>query len=157
MHPWKNAVSSFLGVSAVFLIVFATQSNAQSADEVAIRAAAADWSKAALKKDLDKAVSYYAEDAHMYPYNAPRTETKEDIRKVWSELMSAPDAVLLTKTTNVVAAKSGDLAYETGTFELTESDPQGHPTKTPGKYVVVWKKQANHEWKAVADIFNTDK
>jgi len=129
---------------------------AQSADEKVIRSAAAEWAKAALDKDLDKTVSYYADDAHMYPFNAPRTETKEDIRKVWTGFMSAPGAVLAAKTTDVVAAKSGDLAYETGTFELTQKDTQGQPMTTQGKYVVVWKKQRG-EWKAVADIFNTDK
>jgi ketosteroid isomerase-like protein len=27
----------------------------------------------------------------------------------------------------------------------------------PGMYVVVWKKQKDGQWKAEADIFNTDK
>jgi hypothetical protein len=28
---------------------------------------------------------------------------------------------------------------------------------TPVKYVVVWKKDANQHWKALADVFNSDK
>ncbi len=157
MHRWKSTVGSLLAVNILFAVAFVAQSRAQSVDETAIRGAAADWAKAALAKDLDKAVSYYAEDAHMYPFNAPRTETKDDIRKVWAGFMTAPGVVLDTKTTNVVVAKSGDLAYETGTFELTQNNAQGQPFKIPGKYIVVWKKQVSHEWKAVADIFNTDK
>lgn len=157
MHRCKDAVTSFLAVSIVFVLVFATSTMAQSADERAIRAAAEDWAKAALHKDVDKCVSFYADDAHMYPFNSPRTETKADIRREWTNFLTTPGAVLETKTTSVTAAESGDLAYETGTFELTQNDTQGKPSKTPGKYVVVWKKQANHEWKAVADIFNTDK
>ena len=155
MLQFKAAICSSV-VLAALLTIFVAPTPAQSADETKIREAAAEWAKAALNKDLDKTVSYYADDAHMYPFNMPRTETKEDIRKVWSGFMSAPGAVLDAKTTTVTAAKSGDLAYETGTFELTQNDAQGNSVKTQGKYVVVWKKQRG-EWKAVADIFNTDK
>jgi uncharacterized protein (TIGR02246 family) len=169
MHRQKRILCAFLAVQILFALFSVVQSSGQSTglsatvsaslseDERAIRVAAAEWSKAAFNKDLDKTVSYYAEDAHMYPFNAPRTETKADIRRVWTAFITAPGAVLDTKTTNVVVAKSGDLAYETGTFVLTQNDPSGQPSKTPGKYVVVWLKQANHEWKAIADIFNTDK
>ena len=161
MRQWRSA-ACVLTASTLLALAFSVQltaqsNTAQSKDERAIRSAAAEWAKAALDKDLNKTVSYYAEDAHMYPFNAPRTETREDIRKVWMGLMNAPGAVLDAKTTSVFVAKAGDLAYETGTFELTANDAQGKPLKTPGKYVVVWKKRANKEWRAVADFFNTDK
>jgi uncharacterized protein (TIGR02246 family) len=147
-----------LGLAIVFMFVLSLASaSGSSADEQAIRQEATAWARAALDKDLEKTVSYYADDAHMYPFNAPRTENREDIRKVWRGFFSAPGAVLDAKTTSITAAKSGELAYETGTFEFTQNDAQGQPTKTPGKYVVVWKKQKNGQWKAVADIFNTDK
>jgi ketosteroid isomerase-like protein len=157
MYRCKRKVFSILATTALFAVSFAVPSTAQSADEQAIRTAAADWANAALDKILDKTVSYYAEDAHMYPYNAPRTETKEDIRKVWTAFLTAPGSVIETKTASVTVAKSGDLAYETGTFSLRQNNAQGQTDETPGKYVVVWKKQPNQEWKAVADIFNTDK
>ena len=54
------------------------------------------------------------------------------------------------------AARSGDLAYETGTFEESFRDATGKPVRVTGKYVVVWKKQTGGQWKAVVDIFNTD-
>ena len=57
----------------------------------------------------------------------------------------------------IEASKSGDMAYEIGTFELKLNGPQGNGTTSPGKYVVVWRKQPTHNLKAVADIFNTDK
>ena len=36
------------------------------------------------------------------------------------------------------------------------NDPQGKPVNDRGKYVVVWKKQSDGNWKAVADIINSD-
>lgn len=58
--------------------------------------------------------------------------------------------------TKVEAARSGDLAYETGTFEESFKDASGKPVRVTGKDVVVWKKQTNGQWKAIIDIFNTD-
>jgi ketosteroid isomerase-like protein len=71
--------------------------------------------------------------------------------------MSKPGFKLSFAPTTIEVSKSGDMAYDIGTFELTMNDPQGNATMIPGKYVVVWKKQPNHNWKAIADIFNTDK
>jgi len=127
------------------------------ADESAIRKADAQWSRAAETKDLEKTVSFYAEDGSVLPFGAPIANGKEQVRQVWSHLMSLPGYALTFAPTKVQIAKSGDMAYEVGTFALKLNDAQGNATTTPGKYVVVWKKQADRGWKAVADIFNTDK
>jgi uncharacterized protein (TIGR02246 family) len=132
-------------------------SAAQSKVEDEIRKADAAWSHAAESKDLDKFVSFYADDASALPFNAPIANGKEQIRQLWSQLMSKPGFGLSFMPTRIEISKSGDMAYEIGTFDLKLNDPQGNPTSTPGKYVVAWKKQSTHEWKAVVDIFNTDK
>jgi uncharacterized protein (TIGR02246 family) len=127
------------------------------ADESAIRKGDAEWSHAAETKDLEKMVSFYAEDGSVLPFGAPIATGKEQVRQVWSHLMSLPGFSLTFAPAKVQIAKSGDMAYEVGTFALKLNDAQGNATTTPGKYVVVWKKQADRGWKAVADIFNTDK
>ena len=132
------------------------QAAARSSDEVAIRETAAAWSQAAGAKDLDKCVGFYTEDASVLPFNAPIASGKDQIRKVWSQLMSNPGFSLRFGPTKVEVARSADLAYEIGTFDLTLADQAGRSSTSRGKYVVAWKKQANGEWKAAADIFNTD-
>jgi uncharacterized protein (TIGR02246 family) len=127
-----------------------------SKDEHAIRDLDAAWSHAAGTKDLDKTVSVYADDASMLPSNAPIANGKEAIRGVWSQLMSLPGFSISFAPTKIVVAKSGDLAYEIGTFQLGLNDAQGKPSAVVGKYVVNWQKRAG-QWKAVADIFNNDK
>lgn len=128
----------------------------RAADEAAIGALAADWSKAMAAKDVEKCVSFYADDASMFPERAPISTGKEAIRAVWMQLLTSPGFAGSFKTTKVEVAKSSDLAYETGTFELTTNDKKGKSQTEKGKYVVVWKKQADSSWKAVADIFNAD-
>jgi ketosteroid isomerase-like protein len=142
------------------LIVMCAASVAQtgkaSKAEQAVRDADKAWSQAAQSKDLDKTVSFYADDASVLPFNAPSATGKDAIKQVWSSLMAKPGFSLTFAPTKIDIAKSGDLAYEVGTFELKMNDAQGNPTTTPGKYVVAWKRQPKGEWKAELDIFNTD-
>jgi uncharacterized protein (TIGR02246 family) len=145
--------------SSLLLILFLGSTLAfgqnASSDEQAIRALDAAWSNAASSKDLDKTVSFYADDASMLPPNAPIATGKDAIRSAWSHFMSLPGFNLQFAPTKVVVAKSRDLAYEIGTFQMTLNDSQGKPGTSVGKFVVV-QKRAGH-WKAVADIFNDDK
>ena len=146
-----------LPLMLAFIAATALRSTAQSRDESQIRKADALWSHAAETKDVEKFVSFYAEDASALPFNAPIARGTEQIRQLWSQLMSKPGFGLSFSPTKIEISKSNDFAYEIGAFELKLNDPQSNATSTPGKYVVVWRKQANHEWKAAADIFNTDK
>ncbi len=133
------------------------QTGGAADDEAAIRQAARVWSDVADAKDLEKTVSYYADDANMFPNGAPVVMGKAGIRKVWEAFMNTPGYSLRTTTFKVDVAKSRDLAYEAGTFEMKQNDAQGNRVTGAGKYIVVWKRQANGEWKAVVDIFNMDK
>lgn len=125
-------------------------------EEAAIRETVDAWSKAAGSKELERCLSFYTEDAAVLPFGAPIAKGKDQIRHVWSMLMSNPGYSLRFGPTKIEVAQSGDLAYEIGTFDLTLANEAGKPNAMRGKYVVVWKKQANGMWKAAADIFNTD-
>ena len=57
--------------------------------------------------------------------------------------------------TNAGVAESGDLGYTIGTFELT-SEQDGVSMVTVGKFVTVWRKQADGSWKVEVDTFNTN-
>ena len=156
-------VIAVLTLWSVLLSACGTQAPApppdtRAADEAAIRRAAEEWAKTIPAKDAAKFVSFYAPDAAVYPFDAPKITGAEDIRRYWTDFMGSPNFISGTVSpASIEAARSGDLAYETGTFELTTKDAKGKPATTVGKYVVVWKKQPDGQWKAVADIFNTDK
>ena len=141
----------------VLALAVGIQAVAQSTDETEIREADQAWLHAVESKDLDKSVSFYAVDASVLPFNAPIASGTGQIRQFWSQLMSKPGFVLRFEVTKIVLSKAHDMAYEIGTFALKLNDADGIPTGTLGKYVVVWRKDPKQGWKAVADIFNTDK
>jgi uncharacterized protein (TIGR02246 family) len=124
--------------------------------EQALRDLDAQWSAAAGDKDLEKTISFYSADAIVLPTNAPTATTKEAIRNAWKDLLASPGLMISWKTTKVEVARSGDIAYTTGTYELTMNDASGKLVPDHGKYVEVWKKQADGKWKVVADIWNSD-
>ena len=123
---------------------------ANGADEKALRDADAEWSKAAGAKDLDKTVSFYADDALVLPPNEAAVTSKDGIRSLWKGLIGSVTDVSW-KATRVEMAKSGEMACLTGTYELTMKDG----TKDRGKYCEVWEKKGG-TWKCGTDIWNSD-
>jgi uncharacterized protein (TIGR02246 family) len=127
----------------------------RAADESAIRDLDAQWAKAAAAKDVDAAVGYYSDDASLLAPNEPIASDKQSIRTVWSSMLGS-DTSLNWQASKVEVARSGDLAYVMGVYQLTTTDPKAKPVADRGKFVEVWKKQADGNWKTVADIFNSD-
>jgi ketosteroid isomerase-like protein len=151
--------TKFLLFGCIALFSFAFVGTAAAGDtkiEQALRDLDAQWSKDAGAKDVDKTVSYYAEGAVVMPPNASAATTKEAIRSAWKEMLTTPGAAISWKAAKVEVAKSGDLAYVSGTYEETMNDASGKPVKDRGKYVEIFKKQADGTWKVVADIWNSD-
>ena len=122
-------------------------------DEAAIRNASRDWAAAAQAKDLDKFESFYTEDATVFLEAAPDVTGKTAIHETLAGMMQDPAFALSFETTRVEVARSGDLAYEVGTFSITGTDPKTKmPMTTKGQGVTVWKKQPDGAWKALLDI-----
>ena len=124
--------------------------------EQSLRDTDAAWSKAAGSKDLDKTVSYYSDDATVLPPNAAAARTKEEIRKIWQDMLASPGLDISWKATKVEVAKSGDLGFVSGTYELTMNDASGKPVTDKGKYVEVWEKKSDGKWKCGTDTWNSD-
>ncbi len=115
-----------------------------------------EWSKAAGAKDLEKTVSFYSDDTQILPPNSPVLQGKDAARAMWKSMFAVPGFGGGWKATKVEVAQSGDLGWTTGPYEITEVDAKGKPMTDKGKYLAVWKKQADGSWKCVADMFNTD-
>jgi ketosteroid isomerase-like protein len=138
-----------------FLLCAASAADTKAIEQ-ALRDLDAQWSAAAGAKNLDKTISFYSQDAIVLPTNAPAATTKDAIRNTWKDLLASPGLAISWKTTKVEVARSGDIAYTTGTYELTMNDASVKPINDRGKYVEVWKKQTDGKWKVVADIWNSD-
>lgn len=124
--------------------------NGADADEKAVRDADDAWSKAASSKDVDKTVSFYADDALVLPPNEPAVSGKDKVHELWKGFLDSVTE-MSWKATRVEMAKSGDMACLTGTYEMTMKDG----SKDHGKYCEVWEKKGG-AWKCGTDMFSSD-
>ena len=121
----------------------------------AIRRLDAEFMKAASAKDSTALVkAFYAPDAVLLPPNRPIAEGRDNIRVFLQGLMDSGFTGIKLETTTIASA--GDLAYGRGRYTLSMWPPGGGPVQDVGKYIVVFRRQANGAWRAVADIFNSD-
>ena len=97
--------------------------------------------------------AFYAADAVLLPPNQPAAEGRENIRRVLQGLMDSGVSSIKLETT--VTGTAGDLAYGRGRYALSMQPPGGAPVTDVGTYVVVYRRQGG-QWRAVADIFNSD-
>jgi ketosteroid isomerase-like protein len=67
-------------------------------------------------------------------------------------MMQDPNFGLSFTADTIVVARSGDLAYEHGSYTMTMSDPQQKPVTQKGHYLVVWQQQADGAWKVARDV-----
>lgn len=130
--------------------------NTRDADVQSIRELEHRAREAAEAKDLDRYVSFYADDAVLFWPGAPMVKGRAAIREFMQVFLSMPAFLLSFETAKVEVSRAGDLAYSYGTNRVTLVDPNGKRMKDRGKYLTVYKKQTDGTWKVVADIGNSD-
>jgi ketosteroid isomerase-like protein len=69
----------------------------------------------------------------------------------------SPKAYQLTWTpTDGLMGPSGDMGYTWGHYEGHSKDANGNPVITSGRYMTIWRKQADGNWKVVLDAGSTE-
>ena len=127
------------------------------AEAATIQSLANDWFMAIAAKDLEKTLSFYATDAQYLSAGRPAAVTPDERRKLWVEDYGTPGFASDETTTQIEVARSGELAYQRGTYVSRAANENGDAGTSTGKFLVVWKKQVSGEWKAVIDIDNSDR
>jgi len=112
--------------------------------------------EAMMTNDVEKAMSYYADDAIQMPPNSPANRGKEAIRAWINGMMQSGMKVTAAKFTSTEVDAGGKVAYEVGDYDMTMTIPEMGEMKDNGKYVAVWKQQQDGSWKVHAEIWNTN-
>jgi ketosteroid isomerase-like protein len=151
-QPWRLVLAT--GIVFVALISARAASDSSSIER-ALRKLDSQWSAAASAKNLDQVVSYYSSDAIVLAPNMPLANTGGAIRKIWKGELNG----MISggwKPTRIEVTKSGEMAYISGTYTWVGKGADGKEMKDKGKYLEVWKKQADGSWKCSADCWNSN-
>jgi ketosteroid isomerase-like protein len=124
-------------------------------DKQAIRRIDAAWAEALQRKDLEQVMSNYSQDASLLPSDEPIVRGQASIREWFAKRIGTPEYSATFAPTTIVVAKSGDIAYELGTFRVTVENDSGIPVEYSGKHLVTWEKRDGH-WKVTAESINRD-
>jgi ketosteroid isomerase-like protein len=128
---------------------------APSADD-AVRKADQEWARVFGARQLDPSVDMCVPTARVLAPNGPLAQGRDQIRQLFAGFFALPDLKITWQPDEVRVAKSGELAYTTGRYDMSFRGPDGKVVPDHGKYVTVWQKQQNGDWKVVVDCFNSD-
>jgi ketosteroid isomerase-like protein len=142
-------IFSAIGMSGSF-----GQANGKASD--ALLAADAAWMKVYSAKDLEKSVAFFENEGSMLPSNAPIATGKDALTKSLASAFATPDYTLSWHANKVGVARSGELGYTSGTYDFNMKDASGKTISDRGKYLTVWKKEADGAWKVLLDTYNSD-
>lgn len=95
---------------------------------------------------------YLQRDATMFSDGRHPVRGREAIY----EVMKPGDAAAVLEWTprDGGVARSGEMGWTWGEYTVTVKDAEGGEEKSYGKYVNVWKKNSDGEWKVLVDIGN---
>jgi uncharacterized protein (TIGR02246 family) len=126
------------------------------AERAAILATDRPWQEAIAARDVERAVSFWADDAVVMPQGQPSLAGKDAIRGFVVESFKVPGFGLRWETTSVTVAPHGELAYALARTTTTFNGPEGKPIAVRGKAATVWRKGSDGRWLCAVDIWNDD-
>lgn len=122
--------------------------------EIALRKTTQDWTLACNTKQLDDLVDLYVPNATVLRPNVPAVRGAAAIREFFFGLLDAGMGEV--EMDPLRAELFGDFGYETGRCKSLVPGAVGKRREERGKYLVLLNRQANGEWKIVADSWSSD-
>jgi uncharacterized protein (TIGR02246 family) len=153
----SNTRFAYLAVAAMAVAACAAPPPAKpdlAAEEQAIRAQDAKWQDAAKAHDAATEASMFADDGvayrdHSEPLMGPAAYQAYAAR----DYADNPKEAVSWTTSAIHVAESGDIAMQTGSYEVGGLGPKGSGTDK-GSFLTVWKKLGD-TWKVAADMSST--
>lgn len=114
------------------------------------------WAAAAAEgKDIERIVSFWSDDATVFPAGAPVVHGKPAIRAFVQESLATPGFHITWRSDQASVSADGTLGYTNGTNALTVPGPDGKLMTVAGRGVAVWRRLPGGDWKCVMDIWNS--
>ncbi|BCT93150.1 hypothetical protein LYSHEL_21730 [Lysobacter helvus] len=146
-----------LGLLSALSVFIAVASSAapRDEDEAMIRAIDASWSQALHQKDLNGVMENYSTDAVFLTADQPLIRGHDAIRAWFAKRFATPGYSATFAPTHIVVARSGEIAYELGSFRVESLGADNQTMVRIGKHLVAWKKDGN-VWRVAAESINVD-
>lgn len=115
----------------------------------------AEWAVLSSKgKDVERILSYWTDDARVYPPGMPVVTGKAALRSYVAGALAIPGFHITWTSSDANLSPDGELAYLVGTNAVTMPGPDGQPVTTSGRGLTVWRREPDGEWRCAVDIWN---
>ena len=98
-------------------------------------------------------VEFASEDVRAFPGGGVTLKGKPAIAE-WTSDWS-PERSIAWEPEEAFVSASGDFGYTWGYAVFTRTNDDGEEVTSHGKYVTIWRRQENGEWKWIADLGNS--
>jgi len=113
-----------------------------------------DWAKVAATGDVERTLSYWADDAIVLEPDQHAHIGKAAIRQMVQASMKIPKFTITWSPESAVISKSGEIGYLIEHNRVTFADSTGKVHTQFGKGVTIWRKDASGAWKCIVDTWN---
>jgi len=142
---------------ATMFIVFTSCNQKETdtkAEGVKLMQVSREWSQQAATRDVEKILSYWADDAVVLSAGEPPLNGKAAIRRMIEGSFKNPGFQISWEPKTADISKSGDMGYLLEDSKITVTDSTGKRVTQNFKTVTVWKKQSDGSWKAIVDVMS---
>lgn len=123
--------------------------------QAALLKADVDWAMVAAEgKDMARILSFWAEDAVVFPPGQNAVTGKGAARKYMTGRYKTPWFSIGWKPEQAVVSASADLGYTTGTSEVATPDPNGKVTVLRARYLATWRRAEGGPWQCTTQVWN---
>ncbi|HEY7236745.1 MAG TPA: DUF4440 domain-containing protein [Gemmatimonadaceae bacterium] len=111
-----------------------------------------EWARlASAGKSADSVLAFWTEDARVVMPGQATLQGKAPIGQMVTSSFKEPGFHVTWTPETAVVSEAGDLGYTTGTNEFTVPDSTGKAAKIAGRYITVWRKEADGVWRCIED------
>jgi ketosteroid isomerase-like protein len=115
----------------------------------------AEWVAVASEgRDVDRILSYWTDDAVVFPPGLPPLIGKAALREYVENSLRIPGFKISWESTDVKFSPDLKLAYMFSENSVTMNGPDDKPVTTKGRAVTIWRREPNGEWRCAVDIWN---
>jgi uncharacterized protein (TIGR02246 family) len=135
-------------------VAAAAKGEPMSRGEASVRRLTQEWVLACNTRQLEELLELYAPDALVLRSNHPPVRGASSIREFF---VAALDAGLGEAEIEPIRVEvAGDMAYEAGRYNALVPATVGKRREERGRYLWVFSRQSNGQWKLTADCWSSD-
>ena len=112
------------------------------------------FSQSLVEGDFEAVVAAYTSDGKLFPQRGDIRRGEDAIRRYWTPPAGRESRTIHHRIKPEEIVVQGDTAYDWGYYEGATRLGDGKEVFWEGKYVIVWKKTPDGQWKVYLDSWN---